>query len=45
MADFSEQAKAWLNDVVIASLEAAKADVAGKVAVDIDTAPRRQVKP
>lgn len=44
MADFSEQAKAWLNDVVIASLEAAKADVAGEVAVDIDTAPRRQVK-
>lgn len=44
MADFSEQAKAWLNDVVIASLEAAKADVAGEVAIDIDTAPRRQVK-
>ncbi|WP_214477264.1 hypothetical protein [Mesorhizobium sp. dw_380] len=44
MADFSEEAKAWLNDIVIASLEAAKADVAGEVTIDIDTAPRRHVK-
>jgi hypothetical protein len=44
MADFDAQAKAWLNDVVVASLEAAKADVAGEVTVDIDTAPRRRVK-
>ena len=44
MADFGAQARAWLNDVVVASLEAAKAEVAGEVTVDIDTAPRRQVK-
>jgi hypothetical protein len=44
MADFGAQARAWLNDVVVASLEAAKADVAGEVTVDIDTVPRRQVK-
>jgi hypothetical protein len=44
VADFGAQARAWLNDVVVASLEAAKADVAGEVTVDIDTAPRRQVK-
>ncbi|MER8975277.1 hypothetical protein [Mesorhizobium sp. M0800] len=44
MADFGAQARAWLNDVVVASLEAAKADVAGEVTVDIDTAPRRHVK-
>lgn len=41
MADFDAQARAWLDDVVVASLEAAKADVAGEVTVDIDTAPRR----
>ena len=44
MADFDAQARAWLNDVVVASLDAAKADVAGEVTVDIDTAPHRQVK-
>jgi hypothetical protein len=44
MADFDAQARAWLNDVVVASLEAAKADVAGEVTVDIVTAPRRRVK-
>ena len=44
MPDFIEQAKSWLNDVAIASLEAAKADVAAEVTVDIDTAPRRHVK-
>jgi hypothetical protein len=43
-ADFNAKAKAWLNDVVVASLEAAKADVAGEVTVDIDTAPHRRVK-
>ncbi|CAN7324537.1 hypothetical protein [Mesorhizobium sp. LjNodule214] len=40
MTDFGAQARAWLNDVVVASLEAAKADVAGEISVDIDTAPR-----
>jgi hypothetical protein len=44
VADFDAQARAWLNDVVVASLEAAKADVAGEVTVDIDTPPRRRVK-
>ena len=44
VADFGAQARAWINDVVVASLEAAKADVAGEMTVDIDTAPRRQVK-
>jgi lipoprotein-anchoring transpeptidase ErfK/SrfK len=44
MADFDAQAKAWLNDVVVASLEAAKADVAGEVTIDIDTGPHRRVK-
>ncbi|MDG4897761.1 hypothetical protein P9272_29920 [Mesorhizobium sp. WSM4976] len=44
MADFGTEARTWLNDVVVASLEAAKADVAGEMAIDIDTAPRRQVK-
>jgi hypothetical protein len=44
MADFDAQARAWLNDVVLASLEAAKADVAGEVTVDIDAAPHRRVK-
>jgi hypothetical protein len=42
--DFDAQARAWLNDVVVASLEAAKAEVASEVTVDIDTAPRRRVK-
>lgn len=44
LPDFGAQARAWLNEVVVRSLEAAKADVAGEVAVDIDTAPRRHVK-
>ncbi|MEI9412652.1 hypothetical protein [Mesorhizobium salmacidum] len=43
MADFGAQARIWLNDVVVASLEAAKAEVAGEVTVDINTAQRRQV--
>ncbi|TIX03639.1 MAG: hypothetical protein E5V57_18085 [Mesorhizobium sp.] len=42
--DFGAQARAWLNNVVVASLEAAKADVAGEVTVEMDTAPRRQAK-
>ncbi|UVC18395.1 hypothetical protein [Mesorhizobium onobrychidis] len=42
--DFGAQARAWLNDVVVASLEAAKADVAGEVTVEMDTTPRRQAK-
>ncbi len=42
--DFGAQARAWLNDVVVASLETARADVAGEVAVEMDTAPRRQAK-
>jgi hypothetical protein len=44
VVDFGAQARAWLNEVVVASLQAAKADVTGEVAVDIDTAPRRQTK-
>jgi hypothetical protein len=44
MADFDAQARDWLNDVVVASLEAAKADVAGELTVDIDAAPSRRVK-
>jgi hypothetical protein len=44
MADFDAQARVWLNEVVVASLDAAKADVAGEVTVDIDTAPHRRVK-
>jgi hypothetical protein len=44
VADFGAQARAWLNDVVVASLQTAKADVAGEVTVDIDTAPPRQAK-
>ncbi|RUU96439.1 hypothetical protein EOB36_29900 [Mesorhizobium sp. M6A.T.Cr.TU.017.01.1.1] len=42
--DFGAQARAWLNDVVVASLQAAQADVTGEVTVDIDTAPGRQAK-
>jgi hypothetical protein len=44
MANFDAQARAWLNDVVLASLEAAKADLAGELTVDIDTGPHRRVK-
>ena len=44
-ADFSTEAKAWLNEVVVASLEAAKADVAGEVIVDMDTAHLQTTAP
>ncbi|MDX8444775.1 hypothetical protein [Mesorhizobium captivum] len=44
MTDFGAQARAWLNDIVVASLEAARAEVAGEVAIYIDTTPRREVK-
>ena len=43
--DFSTKAKAWLNEVVVASLEAAKADVAGEVIVDMDTAHLQTTAP
>ncbi|CDX20469.1 conserved hypothetical protein [Mesorhizobium sp. ORS 3324] len=42
MADFGIRARAWLNDVVVGTLEAAKAEVAGEMTIDIDTAPRRE---
>jgi hypothetical protein len=45
VADFTTEAKAWLNDVVVASLEAAKADVAGEVSVYMDTAPLQTKAP
>ncbi|TPI57392.1 MULTISPECIES: hypothetical protein [unclassified Mesorhizobium] len=38
--DFGAQARAWLTEVVVASLEAAKADVAGEVTIDIEPIPR-----
>ncbi|MDX8442851.1 hypothetical protein [Mesorhizobium australafricanum] len=44
MADFGTQARAWLNDVVVAALEAAKAEVAGEMTIDVDTASHRRVK-
>jgi hypothetical protein len=44
-ADFSTEARAWLNDVVVASLEAAKADVAAEVTIDMDTALLRTTAP
>ncbi|RUW23369.1 hypothetical protein EN858_11105 [Mesorhizobium sp. M4B.F.Ca.ET.215.01.1.1] len=44
VADFEAQARAWLDDVVVASLQAANAEVAGEVAFDIDTASDRLVK-
>ncbi|UCI18339.1 hypothetical protein FJ970_25120 [Mesorhizobium sp. B2-1-8] len=43
-ADFGAEARAWLNNVVLASLEAAKAEVARDVTIDIDSKPRREVK-
>lgn len=43
-ADFGAQARAWLDEVVIAVLEAAKAEVADDVTIEIDTAQDRQVK-
>jgi len=41
--DFGAQARRWLNDVVVTSLEAAKAELAGEITIDIDPAPCRQV--
>jgi hypothetical protein len=37
-ADFNVQAKAWLYDIALTSLEAAKSEVADEVGIDIDTA-------
>jgi hypothetical protein len=34
--DFNLRARRWLNDIALASLETAKAEVAGEVAIDID---------
>jgi hypothetical protein len=45
VADFSRKARAWLNDVVVASLEAAKADVSGELTVDMDTAQLQTTAP
>ncbi|CDX20560.1 conserved hypothetical protein [Mesorhizobium plurifarium] len=45
IADFGKQAKAWLDDVVVTSLEAAKAQVAGEMNIDIDAAPQDQDQP
>ncbi|MET3577609.1 hypothetical protein ABID19_000624 [Mesorhizobium robiniae] len=42
--DFGAQARAWLNEVVVASLQEAQADVRGEVTVEMDTAPGRQAK-
>ena len=36
--DFKVRAKAWLKNIAIASLQAAKTDVAGEMTIDIDTA-------
>jgi hypothetical protein len=41
ITDFSAQARIWLNDVVVASLEAANAEVAGEMTINIDTGPPR----
>ncbi|MBZ9822045.1 hypothetical protein [Mesorhizobium sp. CA4] len=41
-ADFGARARAWLTEVVVASLEAAKADVAGEVTIDVNPMPRRE---
>ncbi|MEI9419639.1 hypothetical protein O7A70_00365 [Mesorhizobium sp. Cs1299R1N1] len=43
-ADFGAEARVWLNDVVLTSLEAAKDEVARDVTIQIDTKPHRQVK-
>jgi hypothetical protein len=40
-ADFGAQARAWLDDVVVASLKAAKAEVVGEMTIDIDARPSR----
>lgn len=45
MADFGAQARAWLDDVVVTTLEAAKAEVAGELTIDIDTPPVRALTP
>ena len=37
-ADFNIRARTWLNDIALASLEAAKSEVVGEVAIEIDTA-------
>lgn len=42
IADFGKQAKAWLDDIVVTSLEAAKAEVAGEMNIDIDAGPQDQ---
>ncbi|MDW6023529.1 hypothetical protein SAZ10_17400 [Mesorhizobium sp. BAC0120] len=39
--EFNVRAKAWLENIAIASLQAAKADVADEVTIDIDTAAVR----
>ncbi|WP_027168521.1 hypothetical protein [Mesorhizobium sp. WSM3224] len=44
LADFGAQAKAWLDEVVVAVLKAAKGEVAEDVTIEIDTAPDSQVK-
>ncbi|RWB91160.1 MAG: hypothetical protein EOQ52_06960 [Mesorhizobium sp.] len=44
LADFGAQAKAWLDEVVISVLEAAKGEVAEDVNIEIVTAPEREVK-
>src|SRR5262245_3848056 len=36
--DFKVRARAWLEHIAIASLQAAKTDVAGEITIDIDTA-------
>jgi hypothetical protein len=41
MADFGAQARAWLNDVVVASLKVAKAEVVGEMTIGIDARPSR----
>lgn len=38
-ADFKVLARTWLKNVVVTSLEAAKAEVAGEITIEIDTAP------
>src|SRR5262245_40613419 len=41
ITDFSAQARVWLNDVVVASLEAANAELGGEMTLNIDTRPPR----
>ncbi|MEI9404130.1 hypothetical protein [Mesorhizobium argentiipisi] len=42
--DFGAQAKAWLDEVLVPALEAARAEVAGEVNIDMETTPRPQTK-